>query len=269
MNGLESIWIIGDEFASNSCDEYFKRTCNTTLKGKKDTGTHCGDFFEIKTHTANQYTSHIHNFIGWVLNTFTQALNNEEFLPKAVVFILDNDLIKFVNIASFGISVIYGRIIHYMCDEIMKLLTSKKEKLPKRATRDQFPHVIWIVPPFHSFFTDNPQCAKLGKALDNTVVLFKNMWSLKLKKIWDSQDSTLYVKDSHRFTVTGLMTYWMAVDRTIKFWDTSLINPPTLKPNHNPPKTFNNNKDFHRRRKWHNPSFQKQRTYNNEQKSFN
>ena len=216
------------------------------IEGKKDTGTHCGDFFEIKTHTANQYNSHIHNLIGRLLNTFTQALNNETSMPKAVIFVMDNDLIKFINIASFGISVIYGRIIHYMCDEIMKLITLKKEKLPKRAMRDHFPHVIWIVPPFHSFFPDNPQRAKLGKALDNTVVLFKNMWSLKLKKIWDSQDSSLYIKDAGRFTATGLMTYWMAVDRTIKFWDTQLINPPAVKSNHNPPKTYGTTKDYNK-----------------------
>ena len=48
------------------------------------------------------------------------------------------------------------------------------------------------------------------------------MWSLKLKKIWDSDNSMLFLRDEKHFTATGLMTYWMAVDRTVKFWDTAL-----------------------------------------------
>ena len=55
------------------------------------------------------------------------------------------------------------------------------------------------------------------------------MWSLLLKKIWNSEDNSLYLRDSHRFAATGYMTYWMAVDRTIKFWDTALNHSLTLK----------------------------------------
>ena len=83
--------------------------------------------------------------------------------------------------------------------------------------------MLWIVPPFHSGFPDNSQCAKFSKALDTTAALYPNMWALKLKKIWNPEDTSLYLQESARFTATRLMSYWMAVDRTVKFWDTALV----------------------------------------------
>ena len=95
--GLDHIWVIGDEFSSNSCEEYFKRSCNTTLRGKKETGTHCSDNFEIKVFTNNSYLGHIKDFLGRLTNTLANALNKENILHKAIVVVLDNDLIKYAT----------------------------------------------------------------------------------------------------------------------------------------------------------------------------
>ena len=219
-SGREDLWIIGDLFASNSVERYLKEACNTTIKGKIDTGTHSGDYFKIKVFTSNQYSGQIRNTIGRIRNTIARAFNSQQALPKVIVIVLDDDIINFVPVDEFGVSIIYGRIIHYLFAECKKLLALKRERLPKKALVET--HLIWIAPPFHNGFSNSNLHAKFSRNLDNIANLFEGMWSLKLKKIWDPADFNLYLQDAKRFTAMGLMSYWMAVERAIRFWDTVL-----------------------------------------------
>ena len=104
----------------------------------------------------------------------------ESRLPKAIIFVLDNDILKYAGSKDFGMSVIYGRLVHYLFSEVNKLLTMRKEMSPLKGLCDGYPQVLWIHPPFHMYFVDNTERAKFGKALDKTVTLYQYMWSLKL-----------------------------------------------------------------------------------------
>ena len=148
MPGHDTIWIVGNHFASNSADEFFKRLSNTLIKGKKETGTHCGDTFEIKTFHSNQFSSHIHDTLARIYCTFANALSTEVYLSKAVVFVLDNDMLKYGGGRDFGLSVMYSRIIHYLFSEVNKLLTTRKEMSPVKGLHNGYPQVLWIHPPF-------------------------------------------------------------------------------------------------------------------------
>ena len=206
---------------ANTANQYFKEACNTLMKNSPSTGTHCGDNYEIKLFHSTQYVSHIRNFLGQFNNTLRNAICEELLLPRAIVIVLDEDLIHFVNIDKFGMSLAYGRILH-MFSEVNKMIAARKDMLRLKSCRDHFPEIIWINPLFHNSFRNNAQCNKFSKALDTTAAIYMDNWSLKLKRIWDPQSRDLYLDDPNRFTAKGLMTYWMAVDRTIKFWDTAL-----------------------------------------------
>ena len=116
--GFDELWVIGDEFAVGSCDDYFKRSCNTNLKGKNNTGTHCGDFFEIKTFSSSRYDSNIRDMMACLCNKLAHALNSKLRLLKAIVVVLDNDLINYTNFPHFGMSLLYGRLRHYIFSEV-------------------------------------------------------------------------------------------------------------------------------------------------------
>ena len=76
---------------------------------------------------------------------------------------------------------------------------------------------------------------EVGKMHDNTSVL-------ELKKVWNSKDEALYSKEQQRFSVEGMCTYWLAMDRTLKFCDSTIMRRVAkfeLKP-HN--KDFNGDK---------------------------
>ena len=46
---------------------------------------------------------------------------------------------------------------------------------------------------------------------------------LQLKKIWDSENSRLFVEESSHFTSEGYVAYWAAIDSTVHFMDMILI----------------------------------------------
>ena len=192
------------------------------LRNSMSTGMHCGDNYEIKLFHSTQYVGHIRNFVGRLINTLVNTLNSEQLLPRAIVIVLDDDLIWYINIDRFGMSVVYGRILHYIFSEFHKLIVAKKDFLRMKSKRHHFPELLWIDPPFHNAFNNNSKRHKFSKALDNTAAIYIDNWSLKLKRIWDPQSTDLFLQDVQRYTSKGLMTYWMAVDRTIKFWDTAL-----------------------------------------------
>ena len=48
------------------------------------------------------------------------------------------------------------------------------------------------------------------------------MCGLKLKKIWDDREGSLYYKEQRRMSQQGILDYWKSVDAAIKFWDKTL-----------------------------------------------
>ena len=82
---------------------------------------------------------------------------------------------------------------------------------------------------------------KFNHALSTAALLNENTWSLKLKKIWDSHNHSLYNKEDDKYTVEGIKTYWEAVDQTIKYADTILIKRPAAKPKTSTQDKSNNN----------------------------
>ena len=220
--GCETIWVIRDKFIAESANQYFKLACNTLMKGSTSTGTYCGDHFEIKLFHATSYNSYLRDFMARICNTFAEALNKEKELPRAIIIVLNDDMIKYINLNGYGISMAYGRLLHYVFSEFNKMIATRKDQFPLKATREHFPELLWINLPFHSAFTNNGQRNKFTKAMDTTVAIYADNWSLQLKRIWDTQGRDLYLDQAKCYSAKGLMTYWMAVDRTIKFWDTAL-----------------------------------------------
>ena len=169
-----------------------------------------------------RYNSHIRDFMARLRNTFANAIQDEIILPRAIVIILEDDMIDYVNVDGFGISLAYGKLLHYLFSEFNKMIAAHKDQLPLRAKRQHFPELLWINPYFHSSFNNNGQRNKFTKAMDTTAAIYADNWSLQLKHIWDPQNREIYLDHACRFSSKGLMTYWMAVDHTIQFWETAL-----------------------------------------------
>ena len=192
------------------------------MRGSNSTGTYCSDWFDIKLFHATSYNTHLRDFMARLHNTFAGALNDKTRLPRAIIIVLDNDMIKYINLNGYGISMAYGKLFHYIFSEFNKMIATRKDQFPLKAMKEHTRELLWINPPFHSSFTNNSQCNKFTKAMDTMAAIYADNWSLQLKRIWDTQARDLYLDQAHYYSAKGLVTYWMAVDCTIKFWDTAL-----------------------------------------------
>ena len=183
INGMEDLWVVGDEFVANTANQYFKEVCNALIRVKKTTGTYCRDNYKIKLFHATYYTSNIKDMMGCLISIFVDVLNTEAKLPRAILVVLDDNMINYAKISGFGISMLYSHLLHYLFSEFNKLILARKDYLPAKALKAHYPELLWINPPLHASFRNNSQRVKFAKILDTTAAIYPDMWSLKLKRI--------------------------------------------------------------------------------------
>ena len=106
-----------------------------------------------------------------------------------------------LKITDFGVSYVYGRVIHWLASEFDKIIEIYKDKLPKKSLRPEYPKFLWMAPPIHKHFHDNTQCNKMGNSIKSTLDILSNHWMLRLKKFWDYNDSHIFKNSS--FTEEG------------------------------------------------------------------
>ena len=220
--GLEEIWYIGDEFCSRTYDAY------KALAIKKEKKTHnwyAADNYEMCNFASTRYTSSCRNILARIKGLVVKAIDQQKYLPKALVFVVDDDIIRQANLPKD--EVIDGEfqfIMKYLMEEIHRIVIGYKEKLPTKAKKDYLPHFIWIIPPVHKNFPNNSDREFFAEAIEKEVEKYPDMCGLKLKKIWDERDGNLFLKEQRRYTQEGSIEYWKSLDAAIKFWDKTLID---------------------------------------------
>ena len=110
------------------------------------------------------------------------------------------------------------KITAWLMREFGKNIASSLDVLPQKARR--IPHVLWMAPPTHKYFSNynNDQRIIQTECLQEIVRTLPEMTVLKLVKVWDKDNSNLFLRDAYKFTSEGLTAYWVSVDSAIKFW---------------------------------------------------
>ena len=122
--------------------------------------------------------------------------------------------------------------------------------------KEDYPHFIWIEPPLNKSFSssDNERWGIFAKELVNVTSLHKNTFALQLKKVWDSNDKSLYNRDEKSFMAAGFAAYWNSVDKAVKYADTILLKKEAAKKTKEDKKTrHHNNRLSFERFHWHKP----------------
>ena len=120
----------------------------------------------------------------------------------------DDDIISYFGKYKNGALEAYGKMINHIMIEWDRLIMTQKEFLPAKAKKADWPLIIWIKPPVHENFRNNVMRQKFTKALQNMAKFHDNTRVLQLKKIWDSHNNNLFIKECNRFTAEGTITYW-------------------------------------------------------------
>ena len=215
--GYNNIWFIGNSFMVRSFRQYFQDKDHTLYGG------YVKDHFTTSGYMSDKYMSHNQNLIGRIQNCLAKAIQEEVILPKMIVFVLDEDVLQYLNHPGPGITKAMEHLIGAIMTDCDRLIASQKEYLPKRAKKAEYPQMIWILSPLHDNFSNITECIKFNKAVESVAQFHDNTFPLQLKKIWNKTDNSLYSAEYHRFTNKGYGVYWMAIDATLKFADTILL----------------------------------------------
>ena len=205
-------------------------------------------------------TSYDHNnksALGRIRNSIINALNEHATLPKLMVVVQDDDILK--SLPNIEYRAAAQQIVEWLLREISRSLESYKEYLPKKSVRPNIPHLLWIAPPTHCNFPDleNYRREQYGKALEFAVTSYSNMSCLHMIKFWDHHDASAFLNEEKykRFTANGLTNYWLSVDSAIRYWATAICpkigkkekfqkgERPFKKAEHNKYKWYNKNQN--------------------------
>ena len=212
------MWLIGDDFAFHTAQQFFN--CPKANQGR---GTHYSfDNFEVTEYLSSKYKSSNPSTIGRLVNNLVYGLNKHKTLPRVIVFVPDDDIVK--NIKTSDVMIRIVTITEWVVKECHKAITTYKEILPDKAKRSYMPHMLWIAPPVHRFFgsSNNKKREIQAECLDKIAKLYSNMMVLKIIKHWDLEDRNSFLFESYRFTSEGLKNYWKGVDAAIRFWNVAI-----------------------------------------------
>ena len=137
-------------------------------------------------------------------------------LPKLIVVVLDDDVVKNINYPKSTTIV-----TNWLIEQFQKSIITYQEKLPAKAIKIGYLHVLWMCPPTHKFFGESgsQRCIKQAECMEQALKDKQNMSSLRIIKSWDHEDSNAFIYDSYRFTSSSLTKYWLGIDAAIRFWN--------------------------------------------------
>ena len=222
MPAYESVWKIADEFGYQSFEDHFMKR----NEQNSDQLGYLKENFNVKGYLNGKYISSNPNLVSRLSNALISAINGKDdaliatLLPKYIVVVPDDNMIKFLNHYNSGMSRALGKLIDRVMSDHEKAVNTYKDMLPFKAKKSDFPVFVWILAPTHDNFANNFERHKFNKCVENMAKFHERTFALHLKKVWDCTDTKLYIKESRRFTVLGYTVYWQAIDKTMKYCDT-------------------------------------------------
>ena len=223
----------------------------TTTHIQKRTST-LGDIFIVHHRT-------IQACVGRFASLMTKAIHSTNdlkviLLPKIVIVVPDDNLCNIFGVeTSKNVSKAYCRILNYIMTEYERCVASFKENLPAKSVRSPgFPSFLWIQLPRHINFKNNSQRFKFNRCLEEQVKLHSDTYTLALKKVWDYDDTNLY---TDRFTMSGLRSYWEAVDKTICYFNSVVLKKSDKRKAQQPSKGVGQGANYQKDKfRWKNPN---------------
>ena len=212
---MEQVWVIGDEFCKTTGPSYF------TTQPEKDFYSRTN--FDV-TCFCNGPIAQEEKLLNRLRNTLVFAINSEWYIPKIIVVLLEQDLTDYLlrrEITQISDVTIWVR---KLINEFRKVLSTFKDKLPSKAKKQGWPHILWILPLLHQEFKHFSFRVDVSSVLEDLVIQQSDMSALKLKQEWDEYDKSLFMGDYQKFTSKGFKTVWAAVDKTVKFCNKMVFN---------------------------------------------
>ena len=209
FRGRDPLWIIGDEFSSRTSHSLLnldEEECFTTRN------------FETTITAANRFSNYQSNALVRIRNSLVKTINDRAELPKFLIFILEDDLIKNLGYNRTGAESGYSRVIDWLITEIKDVIEKAKQIMPEKALRADYPYILWICPTSHMWYENNHSRKLFSTVLDKAVSEQKGMAALKLRQLWSDTNESLFKDKYAPLTERGIEILWQSIDKTIRYF---------------------------------------------------
>ena len=157
--------------------------------------------------------------IGRIRNLLINAINTEQLLPKAIIIVLDDDILDDLNHFDIGISVALGKWIEWLTQKFHEIIQDYKKILQSKSRKYKYPHFVWCLLPQHMVFAQfNDYKEKFNTAVKKATKNYREMSTISLN-LWNSDDMSYF--DGGQISQIGMATYWQAINAAFKVWDRS------------------------------------------------
>ena len=218
--GYEKIWIVGDRFVRES-KNIMERMFDVKKQRKEETEsylqdkipdsliTYLGRQFEVKVFEGVD-TLINRSVLGRIRNTLASVLNVDLLLPKYVMLVIDDDILRCVKFNRQGLLMIFGKCIQWLADELHTMIMQVKSWLPVKAKKLRYPQLLWVTLPYHSNFKNNNIRFKFNQGLESVVSKYADMKVLKIRRRWNYSDNSVAL--TGKLVTDGVVTYWSGID---------------------------------------------------------
>ena len=230
IEALKDLWLIGDGFLRESVASLQQLKNGAALRDHRL--PYIYQYYNVKGY-FHEYNSHIDTAIGRIYNSMVFGLNENTFLPKYVIFIIDQDIITCGNIYNFGSGTAIEMQLKHLVKEIKRWLMARREDLkfrrPGALAPSMEPRLIWVEM-IRRPYTEEPRQAnilkqrkKFNEILSSILMYEKYMYLMQIPVELSSRNFL----PNGNLTQEGKDGYWLKLDEIMKKFDRGDV---TLKP---------------------------------------
>ena len=209
--GSENLWLIGDSFVNASVRSY--------LPVGQNQEAFIMENFEVAI-VAGSEKSSCKNILARIINGIVNTFNTQITIPKWVVIILEDDILKTVKPETIEEM---KKLFTFLMTNIQEQMDRATKGIPLKANKYAWPNFLFLEPSLHRSYQNNDRRKLAILALHQAVADFNRIIVLPIKQEWCPVSRELYNNNRGAISHIGLKAFWRGLDATIRFADTKLM----------------------------------------------
>ena len=207
------MWILGEEFVARSGNIIESREVKTSFLNTN---------YQVRAIGASGITNTLNpDPLARMRNTLITAIHRFNCLPRYLIIIPEDDIIKGINRDDYGVTEFYGQTIEWMLREQAKIIEEYKKFLPRKATKNRkgWPEFIWVYASIHTNYSNFNLRLKFNKCLKDVAKFNSTISAIRISELWNSNDNILVSQRNNLITPTGWKTFWAALDSAMQKYE--------------------------------------------------
>ena len=157
------------------------------------------------------------NIVGQIVNNYIELINSQLILPKAVLIILEGDLLDSLHHYQSGATDGIQPLVDWLVTELFRVTTGYKEKLVSKSRKFRYLQIIFVGAVHHNGFGGGKAYReKFNRCLQEATNTLRGCLILMLAS-WNAHDCSLVSHGS--LTGKGMECYWEAMNDAFQQWD--------------------------------------------------